>query len=90
LAHFGRTDAKGSLSAYADGLRRALAATRRRYAGIVHARRKRTGHFWQGRFGSVVMDEEHLAAAARYVSLNVTTALKHEADLERTLPDWCC
>jgi len=49
----------------ADGLRRALAATHRRYAGIVHARRKRTGHFWQGRFGSVVMDEAHLAAAVR-------------------------
>src|SRR5262245_8883839 len=31
----------------ADGLRGALAATHRRYAGILHARRKRTGHFWQ-------------------------------------------
>ena len=58
----------------ADGLRRALAATHRRYAGIVHARRKRTGHFWQGRFGSVVMDETHLAAAVRYVSLNPVRA----------------
>ncbi len=34
-----------------DGLRRALAATHRRYAGHVHAREKRTGHFWQSRFG---------------------------------------
>ena len=58
----------------ADGLRRALAATHRRYAGIVHGRRKRSGHFWQGRFGSVVMDEEHLAAAVRYVSLNPVRA----------------
>ena len=57
-----------------DGLRRALAATHRRYAGTIHARRKRTGHFWQGRFGSVVMDEEHLAAAVRYVSLNPVRA----------------
>ena len=54
----------------ADGLRRALAPVHRRYAGIIHARRKRTGHFWQGRFGCVAMDEEHLAAALRYVSLN--------------------
>lgn len=54
----------------ADGLRRALAAVHRRYAGVVHARRKRTGHFWQGRFGAAVMDEAHLAAALRYVSLN--------------------
>jgi putative transposase len=34
----------------ADGLRRALAGVHRRYAGIIHARRRRTGHFWQGRF----------------------------------------
>src|SRR3989454_1032246 len=58
----------------ADGLRRALAPVHRRYAGIIHARRKRTGHFWQGRFGCVAMDEEHLAAALRYVSLNPVRA----------------
>lgn len=58
----------------ADGLRRALSGVHRRYAGIVHARRRRTGHFWQGRFGSVVMDEDHLAAALRYVSLNPVRA----------------
>jgi putative transposase len=58
----------------ADGLRRALAAVHRRYAGIIHARRRRTGHFWQGRFGAVAMDEEHLAAAMRYVSLNPVRA----------------
>ena len=57
-----------------DGLRRALAPTHRRYAGAIHARRRRTGHFWQARFGSVVMDEEHLAAAVRYVSLNPVRA----------------
>ena len=57
-----------------DGLRRALAAVHRRYAGIIHARRPRTGHFWQGRFGAVAMDEEHLAAALRYVSLNPVRA----------------
>ena len=58
----------------ADGLRRALAPVHRRYAGIIHARRKRTGHFWQGRFGAVVLDEAHLAAALRYVSLNPVRA----------------
>ena len=57
-----------------DGLRRALSRTHRGYAGVIHARRKRTGHFWQGRFGSVVMDEAHLAAAVRYVSLNPVRA----------------
>jgi putative transposase len=29
-----------------DGLRRALARVHRSYAGIIQARRKRTGHFW--------------------------------------------
>jgi len=58
----------------ADGLRRVLAAVHRRYAGIIHARRRRTGHFWQGRFGAAVMDETHLAAALAYVSLNPVRA----------------
>src|SRR6266567_7869459 len=58
----------------ADGLRRALAPVHRRYAGIIHARRRRTGHFWQGRFGAVALDEDHLAAALRYVSLNPVRA----------------
>ena len=57
-----------------DGLRRALARVHRSYAGIIQARRKRSGHFWQGRFGAVAMDEEHFAAALRYVSLNPVRA----------------
>jgi putative transposase len=57
-----------------DGLRRALARVHRQYAGVIQARRKRSGHFWQGRFGAVAMDEEHLAAALRYVSLNPVRA----------------
>jgi putative transposase len=31
-----------------DGIRRALAPLHRRYAGHIHSRLKRTGHFWQG------------------------------------------
>ena len=57
-----------------DGIRRALAPVHRRYAGVVHARLRRTGHFWQGRFGAVAMDEDHLAAAVRYVALNPVRA----------------
>jgi putative transposase len=53
-----------------DGLRAALAPTHRRYAGLINARRRKTGHFWQGRYGAAVMDEEHLAAAFRYVLRN--------------------
>ena len=46
----------------------------RRYTGFINARMRGTGHLWQGRFGSVVMDEAHLAAAVRYVSLNPVRA----------------
>lgn len=58
----------------ADGLRRALAPVHRRYAGEIHARLQRTGHFWQGRFGCVAMDEAHLGAAFRYIALNPVRA----------------
>jgi putative transposase len=57
-----------------DGIRRALAPVHRRYAGTIHARLRRTGHFWQGRFGAVAMDEAHLAAAARYIAQNPVRA----------------
>src|SRR6266404_1091953 len=57
-----------------DGLRRALARVHRGYASAIQARRKRTGHSWQGRFGAVAMDEEYLSAALRYVSLNPVRA----------------
>jgi putative transposase len=57
-----------------DELRRALARVHRCYAGVIQAGRKRTGHFWQGRFGAVAMDESHLAAALRYLSLNPVRA----------------
>jgi putative transposase len=50
-----------------DGLRAALAPVHRRYAGIVNGRRRKAGHFWQGRYGAAVMDEAHLAAAFRYI-----------------------
>jgi len=45
-----------------DGLRRALARVHRHYAGVIPARRQRTDHFWQGRFGAVASGEEHFAA----------------------------
>ena len=66
-----------------DGLRHALARVHRSYAGIIQARRKRSGHFWQGRFGAVAMDEQHLAAALRYVALNPV-----RARLVKRAQDW--
>ena len=57
-----------------DGLRRALARVHRAYAGHIHQGLRRTGHFWQGRFGCVAMDEAHCAAALRYVAMNPVRA----------------
>ena len=36
--------------------------------------RVRTGHLFQGRFSSVVLDEEHLMLAARTIALNPVPA----------------
>jgi putative transposase len=57
-----------------DGVRRTFADLHRRYTRAINARNQWTGHLWQGRFGSVAMDEDHLIAAARYVSLNPVRA----------------
>ena len=66
-----------------DALRAALSKVHRVYAGRIHAREKRTGHFWQGRFGCVAMDEPHSLAALRYVALNPV-----RARLVRRAQDW--
>ena len=57
-----------------DGLRATFAYAHRRYTGYINARHRWTGHLWQGRFGAVAMDEQHLIAAARYVALNPVRA----------------
>ena len=50
-----------------EALGRAVGETHRRYSAVVNARRRVTGHVFQSPYGSVVMDEDHLLAAARYV-----------------------
>ncbi len=66
-----------------DGLRQAVANPHRRYAAYINARNKWTGHLWQGRFCSVVMDEQHLYRAIAYVSLNPV-----RAGLVKRAQDW--
>jgi len=56
------------------GLALAVGEAHRRYAAFVGARGRWTGHLFQGRFGSVAMDEDHLTAAFRYVALNPVRA----------------
>jgi putative transposase len=57
-----------------DSLRKAMSSVHRAYAGIINARRKKTGHFWQGRFGCVAMDGSHTVSALRYLLLNPVRA----------------
>jgi putative transposase len=65
-----------------DGLRRTLAELHRRYTTIINKRNGWTGHLWQGRFGSVAMDDTHFLTALRYVTLNPVRArlVKHARD----------
>lgn len=56
------------------GLARTFGELHRRYTGYINARRRTTGHLWQGRYGSVAMDEAHFATALRYVALNPVRA----------------
>jgi putative transposase len=58
----------------AEGLGRAVGEAHRRYTNFINARGRWTGHLFQSRFSSVAMDEPHLMAAARYVSLNPVRA----------------
>ena len=65
------------------GLSRAVGETHRRYSSYINARLRVTGHLFQGRFGSVAMDEAHLMAAFRYVAMNPV-----KARLSITAADW--
>jgi putative transposase len=67
----------------AEGLARAMGETHRRYTAYVNARARQTGHLFQGRFASAVMDEDHLLAALRYVALNPV-----RAGLAKRPEDW--
>jgi putative transposase len=57
-----------------EGLGRAVGEAHRRYTNFINARGRWTGHLFQSRFASVAMDEAHLMAAVRYVSLNPVRA----------------
>jgi len=66
-----------------DGLRKTFADAHRRYTSSIDARLRTTQHWWQGRSGSVVMDERHLFHAVCYVSLNPLRAKR-----VRQAQDW--
>jgi putative transposase len=54
----------------ADDLGRAVGEAHRRYTNFINARGRWTGHLFQSRFASVVLDDAHFISAVRYVSLN--------------------
>jgi putative transposase len=58
----------------AEGLAGGVGEADRRYTRRVNFREGWRGYLWQGRFSSVVMDETHLMAAARYVEANPVRA----------------
>jgi putative transposase len=58
----------------ADGLAAALGPAHRCYAWEINQRQGWCGAFWQGRFGSVPLDEPHLYVCFRYVELNPVRA----------------
>jgi putative transposase len=57
-----------------SGLRTALAEAHRQYTRSINFRYRWRGHLWQERFHSFPMNEEHLAAAVRYIELNPVRA----------------
>lgn len=57
-----------------ESLARAVGETHREYTAFINARARWNGHLFQGRFASVVLDEEHLLPAARHVALNPVRA----------------
>jgi putative transposase len=56
------------------GLSIALGETHKRYTRMVNCREGWRGHLWEGRYKSFVMNEQHLAAAVRYVENNPVRA----------------
>ena len=55
-------------------LGQAIGETHRRYTNFINARGRWSGRLFQSRFASVAMDDAHLIAAVRYVSLNPVRA----------------
>ena len=59
---------------HADDLGRAVGEAHRRYTNFINTRGRWTGHLFQSRFASVVLDGLHLIRAVRYMSLNPVRA----------------
>jgi putative transposase len=69
-------------------LARAIGEAHRRYTRMKNFSDGVRGYLFQGRFGSCVLDERHLLAAARYVELNPVNAgsLKKRSSIPGPVP----
>ncbi|MCG6552430.1 MAG: transposase [Candidatus Magnetominusculus sp. LBB02] len=64
-----------------DSMSKTLNTLHMRYSQFFNKRRGLTGHLWQGRFYSTVLDERHLYAGIRYVENNpVRAGIVHKAE----------
>jgi putative transposase len=59
---------------YAEGLSRMFNTVHMRYAQYFNYKKQTSGHLWQGRFFSCVLDDAHLYCAIRYVEQNPVRA----------------
>jgi putative transposase len=57
-----------------DSLAKTFNFAHMRYSQYFNRKMKMSGHLWQGRFYSTVMDEHHLLACARYIERNPVRA----------------
>lgn len=58
----------------AEALARMFREAHRRYTAFINKREGWTGHLWQDRFSSYIMDEPHALMAARYIENNPVAA----------------
>ncbi|MCX5973327.1 MAG: transposase [Coprothermobacterota bacterium] len=63
-----------AVPAETDSLARCFSEAHVQYTRRINLREGWKGHLWQARFGSSVLDENHLIAAARYIERNPVRA----------------
>jgi putative transposase len=59
-----------AIPAFEDSLAKAIGRTHFIYAQYINRFHKRSGHLWQGRFYSCILDEQHFLSAMRYIERN--------------------
>ncbi len=73
-----------------EGISKMFRTVHMRYAQYKNYKRCTSGHLWQGRFFSCVLDNEHLFYAIRYVEQNPVRAnmVRHPWDYEWSSAKW--